>query len=99
VPPPSRGRENFGHHRLESAVTRIFHRLWWALRVQIDGHVELFGHLETRPEELLVQVAAAYMPMDHGTEKAVVGHHAFELGRRCLGVRHRQRGKPSESRL
>jgi len=36
--------------------------------------------------------------MDHGTEKAVVGHHAFELRRRCLGVRHRQRGKPSESR-
>src|SRR6516165_6383251 len=97
MPTPPRGCENFRHHRLESAIARIFHRLWWALWMQIDGNVEPFGHLENGPEELIVQVAAADMSMDQGTEETVIGHHAFELRRRGLGVRHRQRGKPSES--
>ena len=65
--------------------------------MHIDRRAERFRALEDRPEELVVEIAAAIVAVDHGADKAVVAHHAFEFGRGLVGRRGRHRGEAGEA--
>ncbi len=98
VPAPARGGEHIGHRRREAAITGLDHRPRRHRRVQIDRRVELFRAFEDRPEEFIVEAAAAIVAVDDGADEFVPLHHGLELGGRLVRRRGRQYRQSGEAR-
>jgi len=64
--------------------------------VQIQRHLQLLGTGQDRPEELVVQVAAAAVAVDQGALEAVGADRALQLVGGGLGIRGRERGEPGQ---
>jgi hypothetical protein len=65
--------------------------------MDMDRRIERFGGLEDRPEEFVVEIAAARMAVDDGADKAAGLDAARELGRRLVRRHRRQGGKAGEA--
>ena len=85
------GGENPPNERLDDRLRR--HR-----RVQIDRDIERFGALQDRPEELVVQIAAARVAVDERALEALLPDPALQFFGRLFGRRDRQGGKAGEAR-
>ena len=62
----------------------------------VDRHLERFGPLEDGPEELVVEVAAPGVAIDHGALEAVFADRTLQLIGRRFRRRGRQRGEGGE---
>ena len=61
--------------------------------MEIDRDIERFGALQDRPEELVVQIAAARVAIDERALEALLPDPAIQFIGRLLGGRDRQAGK------
>jgi hypothetical protein len=65
--------------------------------VEVERDLERLGPRQDRPEELVVQVAAAAVAVDQGAFEAVLGDRALELVGGGVGIggwERREPGKP-----
>ena len=64
VPAPAGRGEHVGHRRRKTAIGDVDDALRRRRRMQIDRRIELLGAFQDRPEELVVEIAAAVMAVD-----------------------------------
>ena len=65
--------------------------------MEIDRDIERFGALQDRPEELVVQIAAARVPIDERAFEALLPNPALQFFGRLVWCRDRQGGKAGEA--
>ena len=94
VPAPARRGEHVGHRRREAAIGNVDDALRRRRRMQIDRRIELFGAFQDRPEELVVEIAAAVVAVDHGADEFLLAHPQLQFGRGLVRRRGRQHGEP-----
>ncbi len=97
VPAPARAAEHVVHQRREARVVGIEHRLRRLGRVDMDRRIEFFGAFQDRPEEFVVEIAAAHMAADDRADKAAAADAALQLRRGLVRDHRRQRGKAGEA--
>ena len=96
--PQPRGRKYVTHLRRKSAIGGLDDGLRRPRRVQIDRDIKRVGAFENRPEEFVVEVAAANVAVDQRALEAVLAHRALQLVGGLVRNRGRQRGETGEAR-
>ena len=80
-----------------AGVDALDHRLRWRSGAQIERDLERFGAFQDRPEEFVIQVAAAAVTVDQGSFETMRGDRTPQLVGSCVRYRGWQRceaGKP-----
>ncbi len=85
------------HGWRKPAERRLGDRLRRHGRVEIDRDIERVGALQDRPEEFVVQVAAAGVAVDERALEALLPDPALQFFGRLVGRRDRQGGKGRRS--
>ena len=72
-----------------AGVDALDHRLRWRSGAQIERDLERFGAFQDRPEEFVIQVAAAAVTVDQGSFETMRGDRTPQLVGSCVRFRGR----------
>src|ERR1700734_1411999 len=97
MPTPSRAGHHFADHWLKPAVPGVDDGFRRWRRMEIDRQLEPLCPRQHRPEETVVEIAAAMVAVDDDPFEPMLADHALELresGRRIADRQRRQAEEP-----
>src|SRR6187402_1283329 len=97
VPTPGRSGQSAGDLSwVVAGVDALDHCLRWRCGVQIERDVERFGAFQDRPEEFVIQVAAAAVTVERGAFGTMRGDRTPQLVASRVRYRGGQPCKPGK---